>query len=121
MPWKVDFYQEEDGTYPVEEFFNSLPDRHVGKILQAIQLLEEWGPNLPFPYSSQVEGRMRELRAHYGKNHYRILYYGDTNMVFILLHAFLKHTDQIPEGEKRVALHRMMEVEQNKTYKGGRK
>jgi len=90
-------------------------------VLQVIQLLEEWGPNLPFPYSSQVEGRVRELRAHYGKSHYRLLYCGDTDRVFILLHAFLKHTDQIPDGEKRVALQRMMEDEQNKTLKGGRK
>lgn len=121
MPWKVDFYQEEDETCPVEEFLDSLPDRHVGKVLQVIQLLEEWGPNLPFPYSSQVEGGLRELRAHYGKNHYRILYYGDTDRTFILLHAFLKHTEQIPEREKRVALQHMMMDEQNKIRKGGRK
>jgi hypothetical protein len=49
MPWQVDFYEDEKGSCPVEEFLNSLPDRHIGKVLQVIQMLEERGPNLPFP------------------------------------------------------------------------
>jgi len=120
MPWKVDFYEEKDGTCPVEEFLTSLPDKHVGKVLQVIQLLEEWGPILPFPFSSQIEGRLRELRIQYGKSNYRILYYGDASRAFILLHAFLKQTEKTPEGEKRLALKRMLENDRNKARKGGK-
>jgi len=40
-------------------------------------MLEKWGLRLPFPYSSQVEGRLRELRVHYTRKLYRVLYYGD--------------------------------------------
>lgn len=36
--------------------------------------LELFGPQLPFPYSSQVEGELRELRCHIGKRHIRFLY-----------------------------------------------
>jgi hypothetical protein len=86
MPWEVDFYEDEEGSCPVEEFLASLPDRHLGKVLQVIQLLEERGPNLPFPYSSQIQGKLRELRAHYGRVQYRILYYGNAHGVFVLLY-----------------------------------
>lgn len=109
MPWKIDFYEDNKGHCPVEEFLDSLPDRHLGKVLQVIRMLEEFGPNLPYPYSSQVDGRLRELRAHYGKVQYRIFYYGDLKGVFILLHAFRKQTPQIPDREKRVALNRLQE------------
>ena len=117
MPWEVDFYEDQEGSRPVEDFLNSLPDKHVGKVLQVTQMLEERGPNLPFPYSSQIEGKLRELRAHYGKVQYRILYYGDVRGVFMLLHAFRKQTAQIPEREKRLAWQRLLDDEQRKKGK----
>jgi phage-related protein len=118
MPWEVDFYEDQEGSCPVEEFLNSLPDKHVGKVLQVTQMLEERGPNLPFPYSSQIEGKLRELRAHYGKVQYRLLYYGDVRGVFMLLHAFRKQTAQIPEREKRLAWQRLLDDEQRKKGRG---
>jgi hypothetical protein len=52
MAWPIEFYEDEAGKRPVEEFLERLPEEHVGKILQVLQMLEEWGPRLPFPYSS---------------------------------------------------------------------
>jgi len=70
-------------------------------------MLEEWGPRLPFPYSSQVEGRLRELRVHYGRTLYQVLYYADPQRTFVLLHAFEKRSQALPEAELRVAMKRM--------------
>lgn len=117
VAWEVDFYVDQRGYCPVEDFLDSLPDKHVGKILQIIHMLEEFGLGLPFPYSSQIEGKMRELRAHYGKTHYRLLYYGDVQRGFILLHAFTKRTERIPEKEKRIALQRLQADERRKKGK----
>ena len=75
--------------------------------MQVIQILSEFGIDLPFPYSSQVEGRLRELRARYGKNQYRVLYYGDADRVFVLLHAFEKRSQKLPQREIRIAMERM--------------
>ena len=72
-----------------------------------IQILSEFGIDLPFPYSSQVEGRLRELRARYSKNQYRVLYYGDANREFVLLHAFEKRSQKLPQREIRIAMERM--------------
>jgi phage-related protein len=62
---------------------------------------------VPFPYSSQVRGRIRELRAHYGDDHYRVLYFGAPGRVFVLLHAFAKRSAKISERDIRIAAARM--------------
>lgn len=110
----MEFYEDEQGRAPVEEFLNALPERHLGKVLQVLQLLEDYGPSLPFPFSSQVEGRLRELRVHYGNTHYRILYYSDIDRVFVLLHGFRKRTRRIPKRAKETAWKRMEEDIQRK-------
>lgn len=54
-----------------------------------MELLEEKGPRLPFPYSSGVESsrhsHMRELRIQFRGDPYRIFYAFDPRRVAILL------------------------------------
>ena len=54
-----------------------------------MRLLEEIGPNLPFPHSSGVEqsrhGHMRELRVQHRRRPYRVLYAFDPRRAAILL------------------------------------
>ena len=114
MSWAIEFYEDEAGKRPVEEFLERLSEPQVGKILQVLQMLEEWGPRLPFPYSSQVEGRLRELRVHYGRTLYRVFYYADAQRTFVLLHAFEKRSQALPESELRLALKRMAKDQDRK-------
>lgn len=107
MGWQVDFYEEEDGSAPVEEFISELPKTHKAKALAIVRLLEEMGPTLPYPYSSQVRGKIRELRTHYGKDNIRILYFGDSKRCFALLHGLVKRTPKLDEGDIRIAEERM--------------
>ena len=107
MKWRVEFYEDEKGRRPVEEFLEDLAAGHLGKVLQVLQMLEERGAHLPFPYSSQVEKRLRELRVHFGRTLYRVLYYGDAERTFVLLHAFEKRTSALPPEEVAVAMRRM--------------
>lgn len=107
MAWQVEFYQEEDGSVPVEAFLDSLPKPQRAKALALIKLLEEQGMSLPFPYSSQVQGRLRELRTRLGKTRLRLLYFGDSRRIFILLHGIVKASEKLPESELRIAERRM--------------
>jgi len=70
-------------------------------------VLEQEGPSLPFPYSSQVRGKLRELRTQQGKDKLRILYFGDARRVFVLLHGITKRSAKLPEEEIRIAEARM--------------
>jgi hypothetical protein len=79
MAWTVDSYVDPDGSAPVELFLSNLPKKHRAKLLGLIAKPAEHGPTLPFPHSSQVEGRVRELRTRFGKTRLRILYFGDAN------------------------------------------
>jgi len=107
MAWRVDFFVDERGHAPVEEYLTGLPVSHRAKELALIKMLEQEGPNLPFPYSSQVRGKLRELRTQQGKDKLRILYFGDARRVFVLLHGIVKRTAQLAEGDIRVAEGRM--------------
>jgi hypothetical protein len=62
-------------------------------------------PHLPFPHSSQVDGELRELRCHYGRDLYRVLYCRSANLI-VLLHAFRKNTRAVPAADIRIALER---------------
>jgi phage-related protein len=107
MLWQVDFYVDENGRAPVEEFLTDLPMAHRAKLLATIKLLEWKGPNRPFPYSSQVRGKLRELRSQQGRDRLRVLYFGDARRVFILLHGIVKRSAQLPAEDIQVAERRM--------------
>ena len=106
-PWAVAFYESDEDGSPVEVFLDTLNPSRRAKVLAVIRLLQEQGPTLPFPYSSQVRGRLRELRAHFGREQYRVLYFGAPGRVFVLLHAFGKRTAQTPERDIAIAEGRM--------------
>jgi hypothetical protein len=107
MAWTVDFFVDSQDNAPVESFLMLLPSGHRAKSVAIIKLLELQGPTLPFPYSSQVGGKLRELRTQQGKDKLRILYFADSRRVFVLLHAILKKDDKLPEGDIRIAEERM--------------
>src|SRR5271163_489458 len=107
MSWQVDFFVDERGDAPVENYLTGLAIQHRAKALALIKMLEKEGPNLPFPYSSQVRGKLRELRTQQGKDKLRILYFGDTRRMFVLLHGIIKRSAQLPEEDVRVAEARM--------------
>ncbi len=107
MAWKVDFYEDGDGNAPVEEFLESLPDKQKAKLIALLKILEQQGPDLPFPYSSGVEGKIRELRTQFGKTNLRVLYFADKNRAFILLHGVVKDTAKLEKSDIAKARERM--------------
>jgi len=107
----VEFYEGPDGAAPVEDFLQSLSAERKAKALAVIQELRGHGPTLPFPYSSQVDGKLRELRTQYGKEKIRILYFGDRNRNFILLHGLIKNTDKLEKSDIAAAVENMNDHE----------
>jgi len=108
-PWVVSFYESDEEGCPVRVFLDTLDKPRRAKVIAVIALLAEQGPTLPFPYSSQVRGKIRELRTQYGKERYRVLYFGAPGRTFVLLHAVMKSTEKLPEEEIAAAERRMWE------------
>jgi hypothetical protein len=86
-----------------------LADEVRGKVLARIELLAEHGPTLDHPYTSQIEGKLREVRLRFGKTRYRVLYFFDELRVGILLHGFTKDTEAVEEADKKIGRLRMNE------------
>ena len=85
MSWEVEFTDE------FEEWWHTLSEAEQGKVDARVNLLMERGPNLGFPFSSQVKSsrfpEMRELRAQAGGDPLRMLYAFDPRRTAILLVA----------------------------------
>ena len=47
--WSIDFFVEDDGTLPVRDWLDQLPDEVRAKVIARIDLLKESGPALDFP------------------------------------------------------------------------
>ncbi len=62
-------------------------------------------PPLPFPHTSQIDGPLRELRCHFGRAHYRILYRRSGNL-FVLLHMIRNTSKAVPRAEIEIAKQR---------------
>ena len=107
MAWNVDFYQDDDGKLPVMKWLDTLPEDVRGKVIARIDLLKEGGPTLDYPYTSQIDGRLREIRLRFGKTRYRVLYFFDDNRTAILLHGLTKNTPAVEEADKRIGNARM--------------
>lgn len=70
-------------------WFDDLGSAEQEEIAAVIALLEQYGPHLPFPYSSGIEGsrhsHMRELRVQVRGRPFRTLYAFDPRRIAILL------------------------------------
>ena len=99
------YYRAPDGSEPVNVFIDGLDARRqvaLDNQIDRLNMLTSASPNLPFPHSSQVRGELRELRCHFGRELYRVLYRRSKNLI-ILLHVFRKDTGRIPEWEIKIA------------------
>jgi hypothetical protein len=85
LAWEVEYTDE------FENWWNTLSETEQGRVDARVRLLMERGPNLGFPFSSQVKSsrfpEMRELRAQAGGDPLRILYAFDPRRTAILLAA----------------------------------
>jgi phage-related protein len=109
--WPVVYYRDADGTEPVNDFIDALEPKVQVVLDNQIERIAHFGPQLPFPHSSQVEGELRELRCHYGSTLYRVLYRRSDNL-FVLLHILEKRSGAISEGDKQIARERWADFKQ---------
>ncbi len=83
MAWEVEV------TDQFGRWWHELSEGQQDAVAAKVGLLEELGPNLPFPHSSDVRGsrhgQMRELRVQHAGRPLRILYAFDPRRTSILL------------------------------------
>ena len=100
--WPVVYYRDFNGREPVNEAILRLSPHDQVAIDNDIERLASFGPTLPYPWSSQVAGELRELRADAGPSHYRIFYRRSHN-IFVLLHFIEKRADRLLRSDIELA------------------
>lgn len=89
----------------VDEFISSLEKPTRAKWIRHLELLEHYGGALGMPHARRITSVLSELRLR-GKQEVRAFYTCDNNSI-IVLHAFLKKTQKIPEREIETAKKRL--------------
>ncbi len=105
-------------NYTVEYFHSRIkadierwPDGILADFARLVELLMEFGPNLRMPHSRALGRGLFELRARGREGVGRVFYCFAVGQRVVILHAFVKKTQQIPEQEVRIARKRMKEVQ----------
>ena len=104
MIWNVEYTDE------FREWWDELSEDEQDDITATVELLEERGPQLSYPYSSDIRGsnhgHMRELRVQSSGRPIRVFYAFDPRRVAILLIGDDKtgndrfYEEHVPEADK---------------------
>lgn len=105
--YEIVYYTSARGESPVEAFINAMPQKQQRKVAGFLELLAHEGPALRRPYADHVKGDLRELRMQFGRNEYRVFHFFVQGERVVLVHAFAKKTQKLPEREISTAEERM--------------
>ena len=94
----------------VKKEIESWPDGILADYARMVELLMEFGPNLRMPHSRSLGGGLFELRPRAREGIGRVFYCFVVSRRVVILHAFVKKTQDTPEQDLRIARKRMKEV-----------
>ena len=100
---RVLYYIDEKGRNPIWEFITSLPQDERDKCFEYIAYLEEMGEQVRRPVGDYLGDKLYELRP----KQTRLIYFFMLKDSAVLVHAFRKKSNEIPEREIKLALKRM--------------
>lgn len=105
MAFQIDYFHER-----VLAQIESWPVDVLADYARLVELLAEHGPGLRLPHSRALGEGLFELRPRGRSGIGRAFYCFITDRRVIILHAFIKKTQQIPEGDLKLARKRLKVV-----------
>lgn len=107
--WNIIYFQTKTGDFPVKVFINKLNPKAKGEIINAIDLLEEYGLSVGSPRVNKLTGtELWEVRV-VGKDNIRIFYVTVSQKNFLFLHGFIKKKQKTDKREINIVLERLSE------------
>lgn len=94
---RVVFYRDDDGSVPILEWFDSLPEKVLDKCTVRIERLAELGHELRRPEADLLRDGIYELRISLGHVSYRMLYFFYKNMAAVVSHGIVKEREVPPK------------------------
>ncbi|VWD00271.1 bacteriophage protein [Burkholderia lata] len=105
MNWTVTYYSER-----VKRDVFELPPGILASYLRLLELMESYGADLRMPHSRAMGGGLFELRPKGREGIGRVFYCMEVGEHIVVLHSFVKKTQETPDSELRIARNRMKEV-----------
>jgi len=105
MPWTIDYYSED-----VRLEIEALPIGIRASYARLTELLEEFGLELRMPHSRAMGSGLFELRPRGREGIARVFYCTKVGRKIIILHSFIKKTNETPKRELDIARRRQREV-----------
>ena len=108
-PLQVYFYQTSSGNEPVREWLKELPQedrKTIGFDIKTVQFGYPIG--MPLTRALHGTGGLEEVRCNISNGIARIIFYVEDNKM-VLLHAFIKKTQETPKKELETATKRFKE------------
>ena len=109
---KVVFYREDDGSVPILEWLDSLPERALDKCTVRIERLRELGHEIRRPETDLLRDGIHELRVRLQHVNYRILYFFHGNVAAVISHGLIKE-QKVPRTEIDLAIQRKKRFERD--------
>lgn len=104
MPYThVVYFQEADGSVPLLEWLDRLPEKVRAKCYVRVERLREWGHELRRPEADLLRNGIYELRVRFGTVNYRMLYFFHGRGLAVLSHGLTKE-QTVPDREITRAL-----------------
>ena len=101
--WSLEFYVDERGKSPVEEFLDSLDAKTRARFGWSMEQLRVRNVQAREPLVRHLEGDLWELREESRTNIYRVVYFFFTGRRIVFLHGFQKKSPRTPRAELETA------------------
>ena len=108
--WKITFFNEK-----VKKETLSLPDGILADLLSIFDMVNELGPNLGRPHSAPLKDGLFEFRAKGREGIARSVFCTVLDNEVVVLHTFIKKSQEIPKRDIDLAKKRKKELENEQT------
>lgn len=108
MQWTIHFYNQS-----VKEDSHALPKSIKPKFEAIMDKMIEHGPNLGLPFTKSMGKGLFEIRAKAQEGIARGMFCTISGNAIVILHIFLKKTQETPKKELDLVIKRMKEVKKH--------
>jgi phage-related protein len=104
-PWRIQYF-----NHRVKDEIEAWPVGILADFLRLVQLMEDHGADLRLPHSRAMGQGLFELRCRGAEGIGRAFYCTMVGRQVVILHSFIKKTQETPERELSVARERLRKV-----------
>lgn len=108
MEWKIIYYND-----AIQNEIASMPVGIQARYLRLTDRMCLYGANLGMPHTRAMKNGLFELRLKSKEGIGRVFYCTLINKRIVMLHSFVKKTQNTPSKELKIAISRMNEVKSN--------